>query len=654
MSVLITTLCGAAAVPDIDTALTFAVPASPQISPDGTRVLYQLSRTNWEENAFESDLFVVDVANPRHPRRMNTGPGWNGGAQWSPDGRLIAFIGDRSGKRQLFVMAAEGNEVCKLTSDDSGVNEFHWAPDGKSIAFTTNDDRDPHAGRNDRYGDFEVVKSDSTASSLWRVRLGFKPEELIADRKYSVGGFAWSRDGSRIAFQANGIYEFDVASGMISTVAAGAGPYRNPMWSPDGKSIAFETAGGAPGFYYSNWYIASAPADGGPDAGRVTPVTIEFDENTELYAWTQAGIFFGALQRTNSHLFVADPSTLAIHRVTAPEESVNLQFSVTPDGSRFAFIRGSSSDFAEVCEASLDTLPVQLTDNSSQLTPYRLADRELVRWNSTDGTEIEGILYKPANFNPLQKYPLLVAIHGGPAAVDQAILRPDRTYPLEQFIAKGALVLRPNYRGSTGYGAELRALAVRNLGTGDADDILSGVDALVEKGFVDPERVGAMGWSEGGYIAAFLGMSTDRFRAVSVGAGVSDWMTYYVNTDITAFTRQYLKSTPWDDPEIYRRASPITYIDRAKTPVLIQHGDQDRRVPIPNAYELRQALEDRNVPVRMIVYKGFGHSIDRPKQQRAVMEHNMEWFTRWILDPKHAAPVTLSENPATQATGALQ
>jgi len=151
---------------------------------------------------------------------------------------------------------------------------------------------------------------------------------------------------------------------------------------------------------------------------------------------------------------------------------------------------------------------------------------------------------------------------------------------------------------------------------------------------VDRDRVGVMGWSQGGYISAFITASSDRFKAVSVGAGISDWMTYYVNTDITPFTRQYLKATPWDDPEIYRKTSPIAYIKNARTPTLIQHGELDRRVPIPNAYELRQALEDRGVPVKMIVYKGFGHGIDKPKQQRAVMEHNYEWFSQWIWGEK--------------------
>jgi dipeptidyl aminopeptidase/acylaminoacyl peptidase len=145
-----------------------------------------------------------------------------------------------------------------------------------------------------------------------------------------------------------------------------------------------------------------------------------------------------------------------------------------------------------------------------------------------------------------------------------------------------------------------------------------------------------MGWSQGGYISAFITCSSDRFKAVSVGAGISDWMTYYVNTDIHPFTRQYLKATPWDDAEIYRKTSPISYVKNAKTPTLIQHGELDKRVPIPNAYELRQALEDRGVPVKMIVYKGFGHGIDKPKQQRAVLEQNYEWFSQWIWGDKAA------------------
>jgi dipeptidyl aminopeptidase/acylaminoacyl peptidase len=254
----------------------------------------------------------------------------------------------------------------------------------------------------------------------------------------------------------------------------------------------------------------------------------------------------------------------------------------------------------------------------------------VVQWKSTDGTPIEGVLIKPADFEPGRKYPLLVVIHGGPTGVDTPVLSADRYYPIERFAAKGAVILKVNYRGSAGYGAKFRALNVRNLGVGDYQDVISGVDYLIAKGIADKDRVASMGWSEGGYISAFITCYSDRFKAVSVGAGISDWLTYYVNTDIHPFTRQYLKATPWEDLEIYRKTSPITYVSRAKTPTLIQQGEQDKRVPPPNSYELYQALKDRNVPVKLVFFKGFGHGINKPKQQRALMEQNYDWFSKYI------------------------
>ena len=176
-------------------------------------------------------------------------------------------------------------------------------------------------------------------------------------------------------------------------------------------------------------------------------------------------------------------------------------------------------------------------------------------------------------------------------------------------------MLEPNYRGSAGYGEKFRSLNVRNLGIGDAWDVLSGIDSSGRAGPRRPRSRRRMGWSQGGYISAFLTThdSAERFKAISVGAGISDWMTYYVNTDIHPFTRQYLKATPWDDPKIYAETSPMTYIKQARTPTLIQHGELDPRVPIPNAFELYQGLQDSDVPVKLIVYKGFGHGLNKPK-----------------------------------------
>lgn len=174
---------------------------------------------------------------------------------------------------------------------------------------------------------------------------------------------------------------------------------------------------------------------------------------------------------------------------------------------------------------------------------------------------------------------------------------------------------------------------MRNLGVGDAWDVVSGIDHLAAQGLVDKDRVGAMGWSQGGYISAFLAThDSARFRALSVGAGISNWMTYYVNTDIHPFTRQYLGATPWDDPAIYAKTSPMTYIRQAKTPTLIQHGELDLRVPIPNAYELYQGLQDVGVATRLVVFKGFGHGLNKPKANRAAMEQNLDWFSQYVLN----------------------
>ena len=213
----------------------------------------------------------------------------------------------------------------------------------------------------------------------------------------------------------------------------------------------------------------------------------------------------------------------------------------------------------------------KVSDAGAQIASWPKHTREVFKWKSQDGAEIEGVLHKPADFQPGRRYPLLVVIHGGPTGVSRPVPYGSGTaYPIDAFLAKGALVLEPNYRGSAGYGEKFRSLNVRNLGIGDAWDVLSGIDALVQQGIADRDRVGSMGWSQGGYISAFLTTRhSDRFKAISVGAGISDWMTYYVNTDIHPFTRQYLKATPWDDPKIYADTSPMTYIKQA------QHADAD-------------------------------------------------------------------------------
>jgi dipeptidyl aminopeptidase/acylaminoacyl peptidase len=643
--------------PTIDESLGMKNAFEPKISPDGKRVVYEVSRTNWEDNAFETDLWIADTATGE-THALTASKKSSTDAAWSPDGKWIAFLSDRPGqlaktpedKKQLYLIAADGGEARQFTKVEEGIEGFEWAPDSKGIAFSTQDPETKEMKeRKEKYGDYEVVHGDYRMTHLWTVELPADAAEGIAEPKrltegnaFSVEDFSWSPDGTRIAFSARrdpdlisietaDIYVVNVNDRKVKKIVDTPGPDGNPKWSPDGKQIAYETAAGAKYFFYMNRKIAVVDADGG--SPRV--LTNAFDEDARLIEWGPDGIYFSADQKTFAHVFRLNPATQAIERLSKPERLDAFSFSFSRDYKQVAYRGAEENEYPEIYTAEVGPWQAKrLTHMGDQLKGFTEARREVISWKSTDGTTIEGVLLKPADFDAKKKYPLLVVIHGGPTGVDRPIVAADRYYPLERFVAKGALILRPNYRGSAGYGEKFRSLNVRNLGVGDYADVISGVDSLIAKGFVDKERVGAMGWSEGGYISAFITASSDRFKAVSVGAGISDWMTYYVNTDITPFTRQYLHATPWDDPEIYRKTSPITYINKARTPTLIQHGGNDRRVPIPDSYELRQALEDRGVPVRMVVYKGFGHGITKPKQQREVMEENEKWFGKYIWGEK--------------------
>lgn len=662
-----------ARTPTIDQSLEMHTVSSPQISPDGTRVIYEQSRTNWDADEFDTDLWIADIVT--HESHLLTAQAKSSSdAAWSPDGRWIAFLSDRpgilngspAGKQQLYVMPAGGGEAQQLTKMDDGVEGFDWAPDSARIAIAAvAPETKAMKDRKDTFGDYQVIRADYRMVHLWlialpkvdaagRVTPPQEPKLLTSGDAFSVGDFRFSPDGTMIAFSAqrdpdlisgfsSDIYTVTVADGVVKKIVATPGPDNHPEWSPDGKQIAYETSDGSKYFFYTNRRIAVVSSEGGTP--RV--LTGGFDEDASLLRWGPAGICFSALQKMKASLFLLDPQSGAVRQLAMPGSEVATQFSFSRDFRHAAYRGAGPNEFTEIYGADFPSgTPTQLTHAGEQLAAFDTAKREVDRWKSSDGTEIEGVLYKPANFDPAKKYPLLVVIHGGPTGIDMPVINPDRYYPIERFVARGALVLRPNYRGSAGYGEKFRSLNVRNLGVGDYADVISGVDSLIAKGFVDKDRVGAMGWSEGGYISAFISTSSDRFKAVSVGAGISDWMTYYVNTDITPFTRQYLHATPWEDPAIYAKTSPITYIAHAQTPTLIQQGSADHRVPVPDSFELRQALEDHGVPVKMVLYDGFGHPINKPKQQRAVMEENENWFAHYIWGEPLAESLTPISKPA--------
>lgn len=637
-------------VPSVDDLLNVKTLGGAQLSPDGKWVAYTVTETDWKQNGYLTHVWLADVQTGKS-LQLTRGEKSASNPQWSPDSQWLSFTSNRSGdKNQIFVIRPDGGEATQLTKTENGVGGYTWSRDGKRIAFSASDvDSKAAKERQEYLGGFEVVRKEYTHSHLWT----FDVEEALKapvagtqrtkGKDFTVGSASWSPDGKWIAFSAtvnpdliqgstSDIYLLSVADNAIKKLVTQPGPDNNPNWSPDGKWIVFSSAMGNPKFFHANSRLALVSVDGGAPRS----ITDGFDEQPQFIEWNADGIYFGGLQKTASHLFRLDPATGKFTRVSKPD---NLMFggaSFSQDGKQIAFTAPSATSLSEIYVTAIRPegagfAPRKLTAMSDQVKDWTLATREVISWPSKDGATIEGILIKPADYDPNKKYPLLCVIHGGPTGIDRPTLLDRTYYPSDIWTAKGALVLKVNYRGSAGYGEKFRQLNVRNLGVGDAWDVISGVDYLIGKGWVDGNRVGCMGWSQGGYISAFLTTSSDRFKAISVGAGISNWATYYYNTDITPFTIQYLDKDPAIDPEIYAKTSPMTYVKQAKTPTLIQHGEFDRRVPIPNAYELRQGLEDRGVPVEMIVYKGFGHGITKPKEMRAVMLHNLGWFNHYIF-----------------------
>jgi dipeptidyl aminopeptidase/acylaminoacyl peptidase len=653
-------------VPTLDDLLTLKSAGGTQISPDGKWIAYTVSYGDFKQDAFVTQIWLAN-SDTGKSFQLTLGGKSSTSPRWSPNSQWLAFLSDRvEDRNQIFLIDPSGGEARQLTKSETAINSFAWSGDGKTIAYTaTEPTAKPLKDRKEYYGDYEVVRGGYNYVHLWTLDVVEAMNSPMAGKQrttrtdFSVNSFSWAPDGSTIVFSAtinpdlvqgltSDIYLLKLGDGSVKKIVDQPGPDTGPRFSPDGRQVVFSSVMGEKLYFASNSRLAIVGVDGGTPKS----ITDGFDENPGLVEWTNTGIYFTGLEKTASHLYRVDPVSAKITRVSGPDELMGGSFSVTRSADRVAFTIASPSSMNEVFVSGTKSFaPRKLTNFNEQVKPFMLGTREVISWQSQDGTAIEGVLIKPANFDATKKYPLLCIIHGGPTGVDRPVLlTPDaRYYPSDIWAARGALILKVNYRGSAGYGEKFRKLNVRNLGVGDAWDVLSGVDFLIAKGWVDKDKVACMGWSQGGYISAFLTTSTNRFVAISVGAGISNWATYYYNTDITPFTIHYLGNDPAEDPAIYAKTSPMNYIKTARTPTLIQHGEFDRRVPIANAYELRQGLENRGVKVEMVVYKGFGHGITKPKSMRAVMQHNLSWFNHYLWgDP--LPPLTAPEMPKKEAT----
>ncbi|WP_152658534.1 S9 family peptidase [Oceanobacillus sp. CFH 90083] len=622
------------------------------ISDDGKNVAFVKKTTDWKDNKYRNHVWIYekDKGQSFPVTAENTDSTY---PLWSPDSKNIAYLslaGDGDKKNQIFVKSIDGYSSVQITDEKEGVSKFKWDPAGKGFYYAApSKESEAIKKRKELYGDFQRIGKDYQNDCLYyvdieKVKQKAKHEhensavyQLTDGKNFHIHEFDVSNDGKKIVFMAapsshmedyiNGdIYILDMNTGELYKLNIDKLLGESVCFSPEGSKICYSASIREKDYYKTHIQENTLEIYDITNGEVMQPLT-EFDSTVTPLRWTAKGILIKWQDKTNYPIgLLSENGTVEI--LGEKEDGFILDASITRDGNHISY---NKAIINETFEIYLNDK--KITDENSFFKGKLKSHREIISWQSSDGLKIEGVLSTPAEFDTNKKYPLLVVIHGGPTWASFPIFSDcfNEKYPIEQFIDKGFIVLEPNYRGSSGYGNEFLKANYRKLGIADYDDVISGVDKLVDEGIVDKDSVGVMGWSNGGYISAFCSTFSSRFKAISVGGGITNWRANYVNTDIPYFIRTYLGNTPWNDPEIYAETSPMTYIKSANTPTLIQHGEIDARVPVVNAYELYQGLRDMEVDAELIIFKGMAYSPEQPGVKLAIMKQNLMWFSHYIL-----------------------
>ncbi len=622
------------------------------LSAGGKRVAFSVASSHLDEDRSEwiSQIHVAD-ADGGNSFQLTRGEKSASAPEWSPDGEWVAFLSPRSGaKANLWRIRVNGGEAEQLTDEKGGILSFQWAPDGRSIAFLMPDPKTEVEERAERERqDALVVDENPKRARLYVVEAAqeakpVRPVRRLTPGEMHCGGqppgrnYDWSPDSSRIVFthqptprvdewQKTDLSIVEAASGKITPLVATEAAETQPIFSPDGQHIAFSCSETPP-----RWAAASQVKVIGSDGTGLRALSVTFDRKPSLIGWNSAanGILVGEVFHTVNRVWEI-PTDGSAPRPMTPDDVMVSQPVLDPSRTVLGFVGEATDRPPEVFTALAVSFQPKPVSHVQKLPSLPWGASEVVRWKSTDGLEVEGLLTLPVGYKAGAKVPLLVVIHGGPAGVFvQTCLASRGPYPLAVFAARGFAILRCNVRGSSGYGKEFRFANQSDWGGGDYRDIQTGIDALIERGIADPNRLGVMGWSYGGFMTSWTITQTKRFKAASVGAAVTNLVSFTGTADISGFIPDYMGGDFWDEPQRWRDHSPVMQVKGVSTPTLIQHGDKDLRVPIGQGYEFYNALRRQNVPVKMVVYPRQPHAIQEPKLLLDAMERNLEWFEHWV------------------------
>ncbi|MEN3038828.1 MAG: S9 family peptidase [Candidatus Kryptonium sp.] len=625
--------------------LSINVASQIEVSADGKNVVFVLSKADFEESVYRTDLYLVstdggEVKQLTFSREDERSP------KFSPDGKFIAFISNRKVdpdakevKNQIWLLPVDGGEAFKLTNAPEGVISFQWMPDGKSILYLTQETLpkpEKEKKERDKKLKFDpiVVDKEKYRKEFYIIDVKTKKEKRIFTGDYGIDQFDVSPDGKFVVYNTNytgdiddskkfDLWILEIETGKARQLTRRPGGERQPKWSPDGKYIAF-VADIDPKFTYSQEELFIVD----PQTGEIKILTENFDigvisyefsksEPDMIYARTANGVythvhkvsldgkvkeFFGG-ERVFSDITVSDKSIVFLieGKTSAPDV--------------YVFKNGELK---------------KLTNLNPQLEEFTFGEQSVIRWKSFDGWVIEGILVKPVNFEPGKRYPMLVAVHGGPYSRIQDMLR--QYYNLQVWANEGYLVFAPNFRGSSGYSNKFGISNFKDLGGGDFKDIMTGIDYIVkELKIADENKIGIFGGSYGGYMTNWAITQTDRFKAAISMFGIFNLITDYSNSYLPSWEPDYLGDYYWNNLKIYLERSPFYYVKNIKTPVLIMHGDEDQNTFISNSKEMYQALKHLGKTVEFVRYPREEHGFREPNHRIDEFYRCLEWFNKYLL-----------------------
>lgn len=620
-----------------------------QFSPDNEKLVFVVNQSFIDENnnKFISRIYTVDAHAKTDPIALTSSEGSATQPQWSPDGNWIAFIFDSKNKKNLFLINSQGGEPIQLTDESTPVMSYLWSPDSKHIVLLRDNDQDK-TNKKEPY----IYKGENANHGLWIIDIDnnfpatsrqLTPNTLHV-RSSHEREFDWSPDGNWIAFSHSkshlvedyydcSISFVDPTSGNIIHWDKKNAFEALPRYSSDGQQIAYLTSDNT--YLHSHTRQIAVRSVKGTDYRLLAPT---FNQGYFLM-----GPSFLGWNHDDTHILLFEPKGTKFHIEAVPTngeasheidlgEWIIREPALNHDKKQISFIASGSNTPPEVHVTELDDFhPQQLTQINKYFKTFPQTKTEVIHWQSTDGLEIEGLLTYPVNYQAGQHCPLLVIIHGGPMAnFNESFLGNYGSYPVAAFVQKGFAVFRPNPRGSCGYGKDFRCANYGDWGGKDFDDIMTGVDTLIARGIVDSDKMGVMGWSYGGYMTAWAITQTNRFKAASMGAGVSDLISMTGTMDLVRFIEDCLFVHYTDNLPLYVERSAIFHVSNVKTPLLIQHGLDDSRVPVSQAYEFHHALKRAKKEAVLVLYPRTGHSFSEPKALLHCMEKNLSWFSEHL------------------------